>query len=717
MIIRLRYKSFLISYILLLIPAVAKSNDAPDLYKATDDVIRLDSTSFIPTVFHQNKNVTYMVQFYNTFCGHCQMFSPVYKELATRVKNWTSVVRIAGVDCSKDENVITCSENSIQGYPTILIFPPNARVQDPKDAPLNLRSLNIEWTVDDIEESIIDYIENLSRTNREYPLVVNALSPITVSDFTDVKRLYPQENDYGHGDFMFIVESDKSYLGRKLILEYFRIWSKLELRRILLSNTKLLERIMTRDEISKLKADQPVLLRIPNQQESNGDSIKAQVLVRGESDHILPTSPEHEREDFIYDRFKTFFEHFYQVELKEHENSSDAKPAINPKPKRVNPFSVSENAFNHSSDLEIQYLIHSETKGTKKVFAIDLLKGISYMLTHEVKIKGDLTPNEYNTVRNLLTILKKYLPLEKWDSSVNKFVMEMRTRLDKNRTIYEKQGIKAQEMLDILDLSGGDGVRLRFSRENWVSCYESDLHNKGYTCSLWLLFHTMTVGEYVKAAPVRTRPTMVLTTMRDYITKFLGCTVCASNFEKETESLEDSLSSRNSSVLWLWRTHNFVTQRLNNEKPDGKRALADIIFPNHQSCSDCLETALTDIGRDGKTFEDIEWKQVNVLKHLIEIYRPDKVVSPIEMAILLSRIKGKVNYDLMEISTDTAHAGAWRLAASGADLNQSEQWNVRSIFSTGDISLCLILYLTCIMIVAIVCVALNPKWTRFNKVH
>ena len=117
------------------------------------------------------------------------MFSPIYKDLARRTRNWTSFVRVAGIDCSTDENVITCSENKIQGYPTILIFPPNARVQDPNDKPLDLRTLNKEWNVDDIEETIIDYVGNLSRTTREFSLVVNALQPIEVSNVQDIKRL------------------------------------------------------------------------------------------------------------------------------------------------------------------------------------------------------------------------------------------------------------------------------------------------------------------------------------------------------------------------------------------------------------------------------------------------------------------------------------------------------------------------------------------------
>lgn len=678
------------------------------MYSPMDDIIRLNSENFNQTVFHKDKDIIYMVQFYNTFCGHCQMFAPVYKDLASRVKNWTSVFKLAGVDCSKDENVMACSENKIEGYPTILIYPPNARAQDPRDAPLNIRKLNIEWTVDDIEEAIIDYVGNLTHsTGRHHSLVADALQPISVTNFEEVKRIYPTRSKHDEvagehdnsQDFMVIVESSRSYLGRKLIVEFYRLRARLELRRILLSNTILLKSILSREEYNKLSGSQPVLLRLRNLAENDS---RAQVLVRGEEKHVLPTSGDTERQDFIYGRFKMFFEHFYSIELNEIGGNHDKRTSS---PGKIEPSSIDASA-NHDDEMEIRYLLQRDMKGNKRVFAIDLLKGISYMLTHEVKIKGGLSPTEFTTVRNLLTLLKKYLPLEKWDSNVNKFIMDLRTRLDDKRIEFEKNGLTAQEMSDILDLSGAETVRLRYNRENWVACQESDRQHKGYTCSLWLLFHTLTVGEYLKAAPVRFRPTMVLFTMRDYITKFLGCTVCASNFEKETESLNSSLNNRNSSILWLWYAHNRVNQRLNNEKsPIDKKFLTDVIFPSQNYCPLCMQSDLNNVGLDGKTFEDIDWNQTSVLSYLIDVYRPDKVVTPIEMALLLTDIKSKINYDLIE--------EAKKLSSSSADMNSSlDRGNVQSSFSISDISLCLVLYLACIMIVAIVCVELNPKWKR-----
>lgn len=672
---------------------LVESNDRPDLYTSSDNVVRLTSATFKSTVFDKNPQITFVVQFYNTFCGHCQAFSPVYKELATRTKNWTSIVQIAGVDCSKDENLNTCSENNIRGYPTILIFPPDSKFQDPKDEPLDLRSIHIEWTIDDIEDSIIDYVTNLTSTSRHYPPTINALLPITVEDPSLIKRILPQNLDSRNSmneptrprDLLIVVESKTSYLGKKLIIEYSRISANVEIRRILLSNDKLLKALLTSSDYASLSMNQPILIKLLN---SNSDS-KAQVLVKGEADHILPTLEDSERQDFILDRFKTFFEHYYSEELKAVSGSTnveDYRPAKN----------KAESILSQNNELEIHYLVHNDAATHGRVFAADLLKGISYMLNHEVRIRGDLSPGEFTIIRNLLSVIDKHLPITEWDSTFSRFISDLRTKLDENRAEYEKQGITSQQLNDIYEISGASGIKTRYNRENWISCYESDRQHKGYTCSLWLLFHTLTVGEYTKS---RVRSSTVLYTMRDYITQFLGCTVCSSNFAKETQSLDSSLVHKNSSVMWLWNTHNHVSQRINNEKGDEKRHLTAVLFPSHRVCPECYITDPDEIGKDGKTLADIEWNLAKVLDYMERTYNPERLVKPIEMAGILKRVRGKVKYDML----------------TGKLSNSSvEEKYLTSIFTTGDMGLCFLLYLSCVVIVAIVCLALNPRWRRIK---
>ena len=69
-----------------------------------------------------SSSVLWMVEFYSSWCGHCQHFAPVMKELGTEVKAWSSVFKLGVLECtdSKDNQKI-CDKHKIQGYPTLKV--------------------------------------------------------------------------------------------------------------------------------------------------------------------------------------------------------------------------------------------------------------------------------------------------------------------------------------------------------------------------------------------------------------------------------------------------------------------------------------------------------------------------------------------------------------------------------------------------------------------
>lgn len=682
-----------------------------DLYSDSDDVFRLNETNFASHVFHPNNSVAYMVEFYNTYCGHCQAFAPVYKQLATRVKNWTIVARVAGVDCAQDINVNLCTDNNILGYPTILFFPPRAHKDNPADKPIDYRSLQYDWTIDGLKESIIDNLYNLTQSHRPHHQALRALHHIDEANLNEVKQIFQDSESHDHiinepqkRDFMIVIEKENSYLGRELILDYIRISDRLELRRMILNNTNLLKQILPKEDYHNLDEIQPILIRIEGKL-SDKES-KIQVLVRGEWKSTLPTSENFERLDAIYNRFKLFLEQYYSVELRHlqavigSDGSILRKPAIGADTNDIGKLSKASSVL---------HLIESGLIDKKKIFATDLLKSIIYIMTHEIPIKGDLKPFEFNIVRSLLTILKKYLPLDKWDGEVHLFIVDLRTRLDDKRDIYEKQNVKKQEFRDMIKLAGGDQLRLKYAKIDWISCAESDKNDKGYTCSLWLLFHTLTVGEFHKASPARVVPNLVLTTMRDYIINFFGCSVCSTNFKKETANLDSSLTSRNSSILWLWHTHNLVNWRLERER-GSTRNILQVTFPNQINCPECYVMKLRDEqATDGLR---ITWSHSQVLEFFNEIYKSSKIISTSDIDKLYSTLMRKENINSKLEGQYIDHANGvyiLPLTNNGDSVDQKT-----GIFSTIDISLCLFLWIASMIIVLFVCASLNPRWKRFK---
>jgi thiol oxidase len=54
------------------------------LFKSTDDVVILTNTSFSPSVLGSENS--WIVEFYNSWCGHCIHFAPKWKDFATDIK-------------------------------------------------------------------------------------------------------------------------------------------------------------------------------------------------------------------------------------------------------------------------------------------------------------------------------------------------------------------------------------------------------------------------------------------------------------------------------------------------------------------------------------------------------------------------------------------------------------------------------------------------------
>lgn len=102
---------------------IRKGNEpAQSLYVDGDDVIVLTSKNFFQQVY--NRPYASNVEFYNSFCGFCRNFAPIYKEFAKSVSGWRDTIQIAAIDCADDGNNDICREMEIMQYPTLRYFPP-----------------------------------------------------------------------------------------------------------------------------------------------------------------------------------------------------------------------------------------------------------------------------------------------------------------------------------------------------------------------------------------------------------------------------------------------------------------------------------------------------------------------------------------------------------------------------------------------------------------
>lgn len=93
------------------------------LYNASDKVIILTGDTFQDNVF--NNEFASIIEFYNTFCGHCKRYAPIWKQIASDLHSWHDILHVSAVDCADNVNNDLCRDYNITLYPTIRYFSPN----------------------------------------------------------------------------------------------------------------------------------------------------------------------------------------------------------------------------------------------------------------------------------------------------------------------------------------------------------------------------------------------------------------------------------------------------------------------------------------------------------------------------------------------------------------------------------------------------------------
>lgn len=94
----------------------------PSLYSFQDNIKILFSSNITASVTEWNRDKIHLIQFYNSYCGHCQQFAPRFKEFARSIHKWNPLVEISVLNCADDENTDACQTYDIRAYPTLRLF-------------------------------------------------------------------------------------------------------------------------------------------------------------------------------------------------------------------------------------------------------------------------------------------------------------------------------------------------------------------------------------------------------------------------------------------------------------------------------------------------------------------------------------------------------------------------------------------------------------------
>ncbi|XP_035683893.1 sulfhydryl oxidase 1-like [Branchiostoma floridae] len=209
------------------------------------------------------------------------------------------------------------------------------------------------------------------------------------------------------------------------------------------------------------------------------------------------------------------------------------------------------------------------------VHMTDLLSALTYSFKQEIAGRQELEGQTLQAVQDFVKVLAKYFP---GPPGVSAFLHNINRRLNPRKT-----KMTYQEWAQLLDEQEDASALPQEVR--WVGCQGSQPHGRGYSCSLWLLFHTLTVQQAAEPDPTQNSQSVLLA-MRAYITTMFGCQECGKNFQKEAVTMETDVATPDEAVLWLWRTHNRVNKRLHGDLSEDPQ-FPKVQFPPPWLCPSC----------------------------------------------------------------------------------------------------------------------------------
>jgi len=239
------------------------------------------------------------------------------------------------------------------------------------------------------------------------------------------------------------------------------------------------------------------------------------------------------------------------------------------------------------------------------------------------------------------------------------------------------------------DLQKQVGVGLApTSKLSWKYCAGSEPNLRGHTCSLWVLFHTLTVEEYLerqrsmassqdddqesqqeeKKEPYRfqifyDRPPRrpcdpknpekafldwsssehyvvsngnnVLANIINFVRFYLPCTNCAAHFSCMVEHSPDlnfndqqpqqQQETRDLHLLWLWEGHNRVNLRTRGTHSEDLRKPKHV-FPIYEACPKCyLERPTGNITE--QSFGELKFNRQELVKFVVSRYRKSAILN------------------------------------------------------------------------------------------
>ncbi|XP_033335127.2 sulfhydryl oxidase 1 isoform X1 [Megalopta genalis] len=495
------------------------------LYNASDNVVILNVTNFKSSVYGDNKG--WLVEFYNSWCGFCFRFAPLWKAFANDVYAWKDIVVVAAIDCADDGNNPICREYEIMHYPMLKYFSVNAHKSS-----MGLVMEKYD-SVDELRHSLINLLENEQQEGRgiSWPNI----APYRNYEITNIWTTVPHTTKY----FFLLFEKTDSHLGTEAILDMHKM-PILQIRRVtseneILCETNKITNFPSLIVFSRNETQKSLKIRVPTR-EGTYNTIMQYMISKGEN---------------INEQSLT---KIYSTEI-------NHKSTSTPTPKQSQ-----ETEKPKSTEITGDYM-----------YQLDLENTLKYSISHEIPLHKIINGEKMDALKKYLDLLADFFPL-RYDNIFLETVRDI---------IKRRDNISGEEFSQIIKSTEEEMSPVYSGPAEWVGCKGSKEGYRGYTCGLWTMFHMLTVNYAIENRDAKHEPRRVLEVMHGYIKHFFGCADCSQHFiEMATRNKMFEVSNMTDSILWLWSAHNEVNARLSGddtEDPKHKK----IQYPAIEQCSNC----------------------------------------------------------------------------------------------------------------------------------
>ncbi|XP_055916785.1 sulfhydryl oxidase 1 [Eupeodes corollae] len=523
------------------------------LYNATDKVNILTDSNFKSSVI--DKDHASLVEFYNSYCGHCKRFAPTYKELAEECWPWRDIVKIQAIDCAAEENNDICREYEVMSYPTMRYFGPKYQPSE-NNYGTPIETQNRE----EIKDEISKLVMNETAPTDNWPNFSN----LTEDEAPQVFQELPHQVVYV---ILILVPNEMpSSLGAQTIMNFNR-YPQMQIRQI--SDEKLAEQFHM-NQTSRLCAMDRNMNMEPLQYQNN-----------------TPKA------------YKEAVEQF--AKMKKLTQKPDAPT---PSPDKQNTLIDEEQKEAQEQDKKI---IDEVKRNKHMTYQADLEQAIRHILTSEIPRVNQISGERLLALQRLINVLQRYNPLgQSGQTCVN--------RLQEYVSV-NNQEIDGKDFKDKVHQLENELPPI-YSSSRYVGCTGSKPDLRGFTCSLWKLFHFLTAQA--AAEDKSSDPLEVLSAIHGYVKYFFGCTDCSQHFQDMAKRRKIwNNPSKDDAILWLWDAHNEVNARLAGDETEDPQ-FPKLQFPTKESCQQCQKNSTSNP-------QQVVWDREAVLNFLKNINNPSYI--------------------------------------------------------------------------------------------